>query len=155
MNPRSVRDAGQEPNNSSQPWKGSRMKADADDEQRKTKVDLRTRMTGAEWDEAFSHFWKRATPLWFECLEWLLILGVLTFIYEETGSVLVGVLCGFSHTAFAFYIFSVLFSIELHGFPLSESKRARTILSLIATAALAVTVYLALNSLISACKGKL
>ena len=38
------------------------------------KIDFREKKTEAQWQETLDDFWKRATPLWFDWLEWVLLI---------------------------------------------------------------------------------
>lgn len=111
-------------------------------------VDFSAKKTEAGWQETFDAFWKALTPIWFDWLEWVLILGVFTLIEQETGNVIVGVATAFSWVAVFFYLQSIFYSIEFVGFPGVRSIGMRRSLSVIISGALSLSTWLVLRTLV-------
>lgn len=130
------------------------MKAVPGGEEDKTKVDLKAEKTETEWQKVLERFWKKATPRWFEWLEWVLILGVLTFAAEQTGSLILSIVSGFSFVALFFYLQGVFYSFELYGLPWVKAERTRRALSLIASGLLSYALWLFLIRLVAEIQGK-
>lgn len=111
-------------------------------------VDFSDKKTEAGWQKSVDEFWKVVTPLWFDWLEWVIILGVFTLVAQETGNLLVRIVTSVSYFAMFFYLQSLFFSIEFVGFPRVRSNRLRRILSLVTSGVLALSTYLLLTTLV-------
>ena len=118
------------------------------------KIDFKVKKTEAEWQKALDDFWMKATPQWFEWLEWLLILGAIHFLAEQTQSVILRLVSATSYAALFFYLQSFFFSLEFHGFPLIKSERVRRLMSLVLSAILAMALWLLFTRLVSQIEGK-
>ena len=118
------------------------------------KVDLGAKKTEAEWQETIDDFWKRVTPLWFQWLEWLLILGVVAYLAKQTQTVVLKLVSGLSYAMLFLYLQALFYSVEFYGFPLIKSERVRRIASLILSAALSIALWLLFKSFVSAIQGK-
>jgi len=118
------------------------------------KIDFKEKKTEAGWQRTIDSFWKKATPHWFEWLEWVLVLGVITFLAEQTQSIVLRVVTGVSYVALLFYLQSIFFSLEFHGFPLIKSERTRRVVSLLLSAILSSVLGLLLFSLATQIQGK-
>lgn len=123
-------------------------------EEEKTKVHLKAKKTESEWQRVLERFWKKVTPRWFEWLEWILILGVLQFVVEQTRSLILSIVCAFSYLALFFYLQGVFYSVEIYGFPWVKSERTRRMLSLIVSGILSYALWLLLIRLVSEIRGK-
>lgn len=121
---------------------------------KKTRVDFQARKSEAGWQEALDRFWRRATPLWFEWLEWVLILGVISFVAEKTQSLLLLILRRLSYVALFFYLNAVFYQFEFHGFPFVTSDKLRRTLSLPLSGIVAFGVYLILSRMVGQLEGR-
>jgi cellulose synthase/poly-beta-1,6-N-acetylglucosamine synthase-like glycosyltransferase len=121
---------------------------------RNMKIDLKAKKTEAEWQKALDNFWVKATPRWFQWLGWLIILGAITFLSEQTKSLLLILVSGASYFMLFFYFQSFFFSLELSGFPFIKSERVRRLVSLIVSAFLSLFVWYFMMSLVSEIQGK-
>jgi len=117
--------------------------------------DFKEKKTEAQWQKAIDDFWRRATPQWFDWLEWVLILGIMTFLAEQTKAILLIIVSAISYAALFFYLQSLVFSLEFHGFPLIRSERGRRIASLLLSGVLSIALWILLSSLVSQIKGKI
>lgn len=118
------------------------------------KVNFKSKKTEEQWQASIDEFWIKVTPLWFDWLQWILVLGVISFLAKETDNkILIGV-SGFSYLAFFFYLQSLFYSIEFKGFPIIQSKRGQRIISLIVSGVLSYAIWYLLFSLISQIQGK-
>jgi len=118
------------------------------------KVDLNAKKTEAEWQRRIDDFWKQATPVWFQWLEWLFILGVIAYLAKETQSAVLKLVSSVSYAVLFLYLQALFFSLEFHGFPLVKSERVGRIVSLVLSAVLSVTFWLLLTRVVSEIQGK-
>jgi uncharacterized membrane-anchored protein len=118
------------------------------------KIDFNARKTEVGWQQTVDDFWKEATPTWFEWLEWILVLGAITFLAKETQGTILEIISAVSYIALFFYLQSFFFSFEFHGFPLIRSERVRRFVSLTASAILSIALWLLLTSMVSDIQGK-
>jgi hypothetical protein len=118
------------------------------------KIDLKAKKTEADWQKTLDIFWTKATPQWFQWLEWILILGAIAFLTEKTQNITLDIVSGISYIALFFYLQSFFFSLEFHGFPLLRSERAKRLVSLIVSGLLSLTLWLLLTNLVSEIQGK-
>ncbi len=118
------------------------------------KIDFSARKTELGWQETLDNFWKRVTPLWFDWLQWTLVLGVIGYLAQQSRNVIIIVTYAFSYVALFFYLQGLFFSLEFKGLPLIRSKRAQRIASLILSGILSLAIWLFLASLISQIQGK-
>ena len=86
-------------------------------------LDLQTQKTEGEWQSTLDRFWLAVTPLWFTWLEWVALLGVLSYLAETTRATVLMVAVSLSYTALFFYFFAVFFRLEIRGFPRVKSPR--------------------------------
>ena len=118
------------------------------------KIDFQAKKTEAEWLRTLDDFWMKATPKWFEWLEWLLILGAIQFLAKQTQNTVLRVVSATSYAALFFYLQSFFFSLEFYGFPLTKSERVRRLLSLVLSGILAIALGLLFAKLVSQIEGK-
>jgi hypothetical protein len=118
------------------------------------KVNLKARKTEIHWQEAIDDFWKKFTPAWFDWIQWIPTLGVITYLAKQTQSFALAVLTTVSYFALFFYLQSIFFAIEFKGFPKIKSKRLQRLLSLILSGILSIAVWLLLSSVLSKIQGK-
>lgn len=118
------------------------------------KIDFNARKTELEWQETLDNFWKRATPLWFDWLQWILVLGVIGYLAQQSRNVILIITYVFSYIALFFYLQGIFFSLEFKGLLLIKSKRAQRIASLILSGILSLAIWLFLAGLISQVQGK-
>ena len=95
------------------------------------KVNLSARKTEAEWSKANDDFFLKATPIWFDWLKWIFIMGAIQVIADKTHDRSVQLIMGTSYFFFMFYMFAYFYNIEFHGIPLIKSERIRRIVSII------------------------
>jgi hypothetical protein len=119
-----------------------------------TKIDLNTKKTELQWQETIDSFWKKVTPLWFDWLQWVLVLGVIGYIAQESRSTALAVCYEFSYIALFFYLQGLFFSIEFQGLPLLKSKRAQRITSFVLSGLLSLAIWFFLARIISELRGK-
>lgn len=118
------------------------------------KVDFNAKKTEPQWQHVLDEFWKKITPLWFDWLQWILILGVIGFLAEQTRNIVLFIAYTFSYIALFFYLQSIFFSIEFRGISRVKSKRAQRFISMAVSGTLLIGVWLLLSSLIFLVKGK-
>jgi len=118
------------------------------------KIDFSVRKTELGWQETLDNFWKRVTPLWFDWLQWILVLGVIGYLAQQSRNVIIIITYTFSYVALFFYLQGLFFSLEFRGLPLIRSKRAQRIASLILSGILSLAIWLFLASLISQIQGR-
>lgn len=116
------------------------------------KVNLSARKTEAEWGEANDHFFLSATPIWFEWLKWIIIMGAIQVIVDKTQDRLVQLIYTTSYFLLTFYMMAFFYRFEFHGIPLIKSERVRRITSIMLSALLGSGVYYLLTHLASQLK---
>ena len=94
-------------------------------------IDFNTKKTESEWQTSIDKFWKYVTPLWFEILEWVLILGVISYLANQTRNMTLRIVSSISYVFIFFYIQSLFYTIDFKGFPLVKTNRGQRILSII------------------------
>ncbi len=119
------------------------------------KINLKEEKTEAQWQNTIDNFWKKATPQWFEWLEWVLVLGVITFLASQMQSLVLRIVSAISYVALFFYLQSVFFSLEFYGFPRLRSERKQRLLSLILSGIISLSLWFLLINLVSQIQGKL
>jgi hypothetical protein len=119
------------------------------------KIDIEARKTEYGWQRTIDNFWLKGTPKWFEWLEWVIILGVFTFLDKNYEIPVISIIVVISYLAFLFYFNSFFFSIEFHGVPYVKSNRKRRLVSLILSAILTIGVLSLLTRTVSAISGKI
>jgi hypothetical protein len=118
------------------------------------KVDFKARKTEKKWQETLDSFWKKATPLWFDWLQWILVLGVIGFLAQQSRNIVLIITYAFSYIALFFYLQGMFFSVEFKGFPFLKTKRTQRITSLILSGILSIAIWYLLSRVISQIQGK-
>jgi hypothetical protein len=118
------------------------------------KIDFNVKKTEWKWQETIDNFWRIATPIWFDWLQWVLVLGVIGYLAQQTRSIALYITYAFSYGALFSYLLAIFYSFEFKGFPIMKSKRAHRLSSFILSGILSLTVWILLTSLISQIKGK-
>jgi len=93
------------------------------------KVDLSAKKTEAEWGKAIDSFFLYATPLWFDWLKWIIIMGAIQVVADKTQDRLVQMIYHLSYFFLAWYMFGFFYRIEFQGIPLIKSEGKRRIVS--------------------------
>jgi hypothetical protein len=118
------------------------------------RINFNAKKTEAQWQNTIDEFWKKLTPLWFDWLQWILVLGVIGFLAEQTRNIILLITYAFSYIALFFYLQGFFFSIEFKGFLRTKSKRVQRIASIVLSGILLIGVWFLLSSLILLVKGK-
>lgn len=71
------------------------------------------------------------TPIWFQWLGWILILGTLTLLYERTGNVATGCIVLFSHILFFYFFVKYFYQFDWQSFPFIKSQKIAFIISVL------------------------
>jgi hypothetical protein len=118
------------------------------------KIDMNSKKTEPRWQEVIDNFWKKVTPLWFDWLQWVLVLGVLGYVANQTKNIILVIIYAFSYMAFFFYMQSTFFSIEFVGFNGIKSLRIQRVLSIVISGSLSIAIWLLLSNVIIQIQGK-
>jgi hypothetical protein len=121
----------------------------------KMKVDFGATKTEMKWQETLDDFWKRATPLWFDWLQWIVVLGAIRFFAVESHSRVLLLAYGFSHVAVLLYLQALFFSVEFSGLPFIKSRRARRLASLSLSGILTLAIWFFLSGIVSQLQGQI
>ncbi|MDD5735080.1 MAG: hypothetical protein PHQ39_06370 [Methanothrix soehngenii] len=113
------------------------------------KINLSAKKTEAEWIEANDSFFLKATPVWFEWLEWIIIIGAIQVIADKTQDRYVQFIRIISHFFLMFYFLAFFYHIEFHGIPWIKSEKIRGLVSIILSMLLGVGVYYLLLHLVT------
>jgi hypothetical protein len=97
---------------------------------------------------------KKAAALWFQGLEWLLILGVMTYLAEQTQNVLLALVLIASYVVLAFY----LIALFVTGIPFAlfwiKTDWVKTLISIFISGILTTLVFILFRNLASEIQGK-
>ena len=116
------------------------------------KINLSAKKTEAEWAEANDRFFLKATPVWFEWLEWIIIIGAIQVIADKTQDRYVQLIGVISYVFLFFYFLAFFYRIEFHGIPLIKSEIIRGIVSSVLSVSIGMIVYHLLIDLIGQLK---
>jgi hypothetical protein len=96
----------------------------------KTDVDIAKQRTDAEWQGVFDRLGLKGAPIWFEWLNWTLIIGALRYIQGRTGSTTIGIVLGVSAVLFVYYFFAFFHQYSFRNIPFVRSERATRFVSI-------------------------
>ena len=111
------------------------------------KVNLSSKKTEAGWMEAQNKFFLNFTPIWFNWLEWVIIIGAVQVISEKTDDLRVRLILGLSYNLLIFYMIGFFYRIEFYGIPFIKSEKKRLIVSIMLSSLLALGVFNLLSHL--------
>lgn len=81
------------------------------------KIDFDAKDTEAGWQARLDKFWLAATPQWFDWVGWLLIMGALTFVSQETLNIAVKIIVAISYGLLLMYFGSYFYQFEFINLP--------------------------------------
>ena len=118
------------------------------------KVNINEKKTEAESIKAWDQFWINITPLWFDWLQWILVLGVIGYISEQSQNIFLRLIYAFSYMAFYSYIQGIFYSLEFQGLSFIKSKRAKRLMSLVLSGIMSIAIWFLISHVITELKGK-
>jgi hypothetical protein len=110
------------------------------------RVDLGVDKTEEEWGEAMGEFFLNATPLWFDWLKWVIIIGVIKVVADKTQDPLVQLSLGISYIFLMLYLMGFFYRIDFH-IPSIKSEGKRLIISALLSGLLSTSIFIFLNHL--------
>jgi hypothetical protein len=119
-----------------------------------TKINLKATKTEYEWGKALDSFWLKATPLWFDWMKWVFMIGALSYLEQTSHLAILRLAYGISYLFLFFYLQSFFNSIEFHGIPFIKTERYARIVSLTFSAIFTIIIWLFLSNLVSKIHGK-
>ena len=119
-----------------------------------SKIDFKTEKTDQQRIEDWDNFWIKITPIWFDWMQWVLVLGLIGYLVEQTKNTILSVIYGFSYISFYAYIQGIFYSMNFQGFPFIQSERAQRGASTILSGIIAILIWFLISSVISELKGK-
>ena len=117
------------------------------------KIDFRDKKTEGGWQDTFDAFWIKITPGWFSILEWVLILGVISYLAIQTQNIILRLVSVISHIFLFFYIQSVFYSIEFVNIPGIKSFKWERIISIVLSGLISISIWLLISKLITLVQG--
>lgn len=98
----------------------------------KVAIDFNRREPEAEWIVIIDRFALSFTPIWFNVLSWVLMLGALNYIYKIEHQKILGFVLAISYSLLYIYLSAQLFRLKFTGLPLTSklSNRIKLLLSL-------------------------
>src|ERR1044071_5216295 len=109
-------------------------------------VDLRAKHTEVKWQEKFDHFSLEFTPIWFDWVQWLLVLGGLKYAETASSSRYLSAIYGVRAVLMLVYFQAFFFRRDFWGFPFTDKREGlRRLLSLVLSGALAGLAITAVN----------
>ena len=115
-------------------------------------VNFQTRKTEEGWGNSVDNFYLKAVPLWFNWLEWVLILGAIKLIAVRTNDSIVNFVYSISIWLMGFYLFAFFYHYDFHGIPKIKSENWRRFFSAVITLAITFGVYHLFISLVEKLK---
>jgi len=113
------------------------------------KIDFNKKKTEEGWQKSFDAFWMKITPGWFSLLEWVLILGVISFLAKQTQNIILIIVSIMSHLFLFFYIQSMFYSIDFVNIPGIKSFKMERAISIILSGLISITIWLLISKLLS------
>ncbi len=117
-------------------------------------IDFRTKKTEAEWTETFDAFWRKFIPLWFDWLGWVLILGAVKYLGEQTNSPILKLIYVLSNIGLFWYLNAVFSLFRFRGFRFIKSDAQRHLASLVLSGLSAYVVWWLLDRVVSQIQGQ-
>jgi hypothetical protein len=111
------------------------------------KIDLSAAKTETEIQKAQDKFFLKVTPLWFDWIKWVIIIGVIQVVADKTQDISIHLILGLSYLFLMLYMVAFFYQIEFHGIPLIKSEGKRRIVSGILSGLLSMGVFYLLNHL--------
>lgn len=119
-----------------------------------SKKDFKTKENIRQSIKTWDNFWIKVTPIWFDWMQWILVLGLVGYLVEQTRNIVLFIVYSFSYISFYFYIQGIFYAVDFQGFPFIKSKRAQRGASIILSGIIAIIVWFLISSVISELKGK-
>jgi hypothetical protein len=91
-------------------------------------------------------FFLNATPLWFDWLKWVIIIGVIKVVADKTQDPLVQLSLGISYIFLMLYLMGFFYRIDFH-IPSIKSEGKRLIISALLSGLLSTSIFIFLNHL--------
>jgi hypothetical protein len=107
------------------------------------KVDFCRRETERGWQRILDRFGLTAAPIWFDWLEWILVLGAFEYLAKKSGSRLAQLAPGISIALLWFYFNGFFFRMEFKGWFRIRSRALEVLLSLAVSSFIATGFWLA------------
>lgn len=119
------------------------------------KIDFGKKQTEAQWNKTFDDFWKKVIPHWFTWLEWVIIIGAIKFLANQTHNIVLVIIYTVSYLGFFFYLQSFFYSIEFSGFSYIKSLKIRRLISILLSGIFLLITWIILSITISQIQGKM
>ena len=74
------------------------------------------------------------TPIWFNWMGWVIILGTLSYLSEKTGSIPVSVLFWISYILLFLYLTKYFYQFDWENFPFIKSPKISFVISVLLSA---------------------
>ena len=113
------------------------------------KVNFEARETMPERTNPVDRFFLYATPIWFDWLTWILIIGAIQVVADKTNDIYVHAILGISYFFFFSYMFAYFYKNKINGIPFIESNKIRRIVSIILSAWISLCVFYLLSHLVN------
>lgn len=104
-------------------------------------IDLAARKTEAERIVALDRFWLGAAPKLFEWLRWVIILGAITYVANQSNSLAFKILLGISYGVMLLYFQSFFYQVKFKNFPLVKNQNVERFISIGLSALLGFGTY--------------
>lgn len=91
--------------------------------------DIKVKKTDTERMEARDRFFLNFTPVWFNWLEWVIIIGAIQIIAAKTYDLFVNLVLGLSYCFLMLYMVAFFYRIKFYDFQFIWSGKIRIIAS--------------------------
>jgi hypothetical protein len=109
-------------------------------------VDFRRRDTETGWLGTLDRFGLAAAPIWFEWLEWVLVLGAFEYLAIKTGAGVVRFIVLASIGLLWFYFNGFFYRIHFKGWFRIQSRSVERVVSIIVSGLLAMIFWFAVQA---------
>jgi len=121
-------------------------------------INISAKKSEADWIKTLDNFYNKLAPLWFEILNWVIIIGIFHYLADITKNVVLIIITAISYFAFWKYCESHLLNIYWEGIPFTKnirSKRKIWGISIIIGGATSLGIFFLLQFIIKEISGKL
>jgi hypothetical protein len=115
---------------------------------KRKRIDVRVKKTEAGWIDWMDKITFTNVPKWFDFIEWLFLLGAMSYLVEKTNSVYIKIIYAISYVFLSIYVFRYFLSIDYILFPFIKSVKIQLLISVILGGLLGYASHLLIQKII-------
>lgn len=100
-------------------------------------IDFSRKETESGWYRIMDNFGRKATPVWFNWIGWILLLGALHYLFKMSHSVILGIAIAISAWLLWLYFQAFFFGLRFKSVPLLRWVRHERLISFVLSAIMA------------------